>query len=426
MKHIEWKSSPLRLTGHRTDLLIAGGIFALALAIRLIWVLNVKCVPISDFEVYDQAGLSVAAGRGLIVDGNPLHAFGPGYPAFLGTIYLILGHRLGAVHIANALLGALSTVLLYVIGGRIFNRRVGAIAGLLLAVYPEHVYFSSLIASENLFIPMLLGALLLYLIGQSKDDWRLIGLAGLALGATALVRPAAIMVPPAIVLWELLDVKRFRSVLIRLGIFGIALVIAIAPWTVRNYLEFGAFVPLSTSGGVSFWMGNNPGATGAFHYPEDNPLGRIGDPVKRDREGLRLGLQFIRSHPKQAAKLYSVKLQILYSQGSDAIMWIEKSLKGSILNNIGPKAILLENLAYLFVWTSALIGLALTKLKQRPVWFFILLFAAWSLLHPILLTARRYRLPMIPLMALFSAYAIFKISRLIADSIRMRRITFSA
>ena len=71
------------------------------------------------------------------------------------------------------------------------------------------------------------------------------------------------------------------------------------PWWVRNWLIFHSFVPLTSAGGASLWIGNNPDATGnwlpgpvalrgvpelvysrtlaatAWHWIEQNPAGFI-------------------------------------------------------------------------------------------------------------------------------------------------------
>ncbi|MCL4499423.1 MAG: glycosyltransferase family 39 protein [Chloroflexi bacterium] len=387
-------------------------IFGLAFMLRLAWAIKVKAPPISDFQIYDLVGLSVSKGAGFTLGGQPMSAWGPGYPAFLGTLYFLVGHSIGAAKLANALFGGVSALLLFFIGQRVFGLWAGALSGLMLAVYPEHLYYSALLASENLFIPLLLGSILLYLIGREQSDWRIIGAAGLLLGAGTLVRPAGVVVPAAFAFWELVTWEGFRKVAIRLAVFGVAMIILIAPWTIRNYYTFNGFVPLSTSSGVSLWMGFNQHATGGYYFPsspQENPFYGMTDVVKEDERGRQLGLHFIQEHPGKALKLYWVKMRILYGTGSDAVMWLENSLGGSLLDNRGPLAGAIETGAYWFVWISALAGLAFTRLRRGPAWLFIFLFAVWSLFHPIIITARRFRLPIMPAMILFSGYAVYKV-----------------
>ncbi len=52
---------------------------------------------------------------------------------------------------ANIVLGALTCAALYVVGNLVGGKKVGIVAGLLLAVFPGHIFFSSLVLSETLF-----------------------------------------------------------------------------------------------------------------------------------------------------------------------------------------------------------------------------------------------------------------------------------
>ena len=54
-----------------------------------------------------------------------------------------------------------------------------------------------------------------------------------------------------------------------------------APWTIRNYAQYGRFVPVATEGGVTFWTGNHPLAVGEGDLAA-NPT------LKRESLALRL------------------------------------------------------------------------------------------------------------------------------------------
>ncbi|MHB0977116.1 MAG: glycosyltransferase family 39 protein [Candidatus Aquicultorales bacterium] len=392
------------------DTLLPVGLVALvAVGARLLWVWSVSAPPISDFYVYDQTGWAVAQGKGFMAGSKPLHAWGPGYPAFLGIVYFFLGHRPDVVPYFNAALGAAGAVVLYLLGGEWFDKKVGLVAGLALALYPEHIYTAALLASENLFVPLFLGSVLAYVLGKRRSDWRFTGGAGLLLGLAALVRPAGLFVLPALATWELFDRAGDRRAALRLfGVFLAAFVLVVGAWTIRNYVALKAFVPISTSGGVSFWMGNNPNATGAYYFPEDGPLEKIRDPVARDREGIRLGTGFVLDNPGRAADLYLRKLAILYQNGSDAVMWIEGSTARKLTG--GETARRAETLAYPIVAVGAAIGLAVLGWRNKPARFILLLALTWSALHPLVITARRFRLPLVPFFTLLAAYAICRMT----------------
>ncbi len=70
---------------------------------------------------------------------------------FLALLYKIFGVNLFVVRLVQALLGAVSCGFLFLIGKRLFNRRSGLAAGLLMAVYPLFIYFDG-----ELLIPVVL------------------------------------------------------------------------------------------------------------------------------------------------------------------------------------------------------------------------------------------------------------------------------
>lgn len=65
--------------------------------------------------------------------------------------------------------------------------------------------------------------------------------------------------------------ERRRSALLLAGAVLLAMAM-VSPWTVRNYLVFKRFVPLKTSFGLNFWMGNNPNATGFLYTMTGEPM----------------------------------------------------------------------------------------------------------------------------------------------------------
>jgi hypothetical protein len=79
-------------------------------------------------------------------------------------------------------------------------------------------------------------------------------------------------------------------------VFGLALLVPLAPWAYRNHQVFGRWVLVANDGGMNFLMGNHVGATGARHEPAEG-LPDTGDEIRDDREGYRRGLEFIGQHP---------------------------------------------------------------------------------------------------------------------------------
>jgi 4-amino-4-deoxy-L-arabinose transferase-like glycosyltransferase len=214
--------------------------------------------PANDAFEYNYLAQSIAAGdgypqSGYLLQGGPTAIRGPGYPAFLGGVYALSGDSIAAGRLADAVLGAIAVLLLYLIAKRIWGRRVGLVAATMAAVFPPLVLLSRELLSESLFIPLELGALLCVLnFRRSGGALRWAIAAGALCGLAALTRNTAFALLLAVPLgvWTMRPRLRARSLPAPLLVLASA-VLVVAPWTARNAVEFGRFIPLTTSAGIT-------------------------------------------------------------------------------------------------------------------------------------------------------------------------------
>ena len=232
-------------------------IFTLALVLRVGAIAAVGFTPTTfgDAEAYMKTAEAVLESRAYPDGVEALPVFrAPGYPAFL--ILSTLGHpRAVAAHkLWNALLGAMTAVLLARLAGRISGSgRVAMTAGVLAGVNPAFVYLATDVQSENLTILLLvLFAGELFSATDSGSIRRALT-AGALLGFAALTRPVCLVLAP-LLLAPLLAGGPGK---LRRGAVAVAgLVLALAPWTLRNAARYGAFLPVNDQFGVVFWLGN--------------------------------------------------------------------------------------------------------------------------------------------------------------------------
>jgi 4-amino-4-deoxy-L-arabinose transferase-like glycosyltransferase len=119
------------------------GIFAVALVVRIVHIWQVREAPfftvlMGDAQAYDAWGQRIARGDWL---GDEVFYQAPLYPYFLGFVYSTLGRDLLLVRFCQAIVGSFACVLLALTARRIFSRRAGIVAGLMLASTPRR--FSS-------------------------------------------------------------------------------------------------------------------------------------------------------------------------------------------------------------------------------------------------------------------------------------------
>jgi tetratricopeptide (TPR) repeat protein len=256
------------------EILLGLGVFLLAFALRLIYVLQARAnpqfdAPLMDPGYHDQWAWQVASGAW-----EPVGAFfrAPLYPLFLAAVYAIGGHDYLLPRLVQAVLGSLSCVLVYLIGKRLFSRTTGLLAGLAGALCWILIYFDN-----ELLIPVLLVFLVLaffYALIRALDGWMwgstggsstaatvLSAVSGALYGLATITRPNVLVFLPVLAWAFHRCVKRgfpLRAVLV----FALATVVPIACVTVYNATAGRDFVIIASQGGVNFYIGNNAAADG--------------------------------------------------------------------------------------------------------------------------------------------------------------------
>jgi hypothetical protein len=243
-----------------------------------------------DEQEYLHLAQNAAAGRGLTYDGSEaapdVERFGraPLYPLLLALIVRVApaAHVLAAIRVAQSVLGAVAIVLLALVTRRAAGPSAGTIAAWVAALYPPLVWMPAYVLSESLYVPLAFGNVLL--VGRLIDNgerfqtsapsWQPL-MCGVLGGLAALTRPVHVFFLIAVGGWLLLKRQLPWAMLVAVGAL-----IAIAPWTARNYHEHGRLVLIASEGGITFWTGNHPLSPGEGDMAA-NPA------IKRDNQRLR-------------------------------------------------------------------------------------------------------------------------------------------
>ncbi len=262
-----WRSSPF---------VQATLVFALAFLLRLQFLseivphplLDINLVRGTDMEEYIQWARRIAAGNWLGWGAGPFWQ-GPAFPYFLGAIFALFGPELFIAQIIQAVLGGLAAAAVYATGSLLFSPAVGLVAGLLTAAYGMLVFFGVILHSTTLEVFLAAVALLvLALANRRGGGWWL--WAGIAIGLAALARPNFLLVPPFVVagLW-IRDWHGNRITLRRSTVLFLAgVVLIVLPVTLRNLVVGKQFVILSAAGPETFRITNSYDSTPLnFRYP---------------------------------------------------------------------------------------------------------------------------------------------------------------
>jgi len=391
-------------------------LFLFALLVRLIHLAQIRSGPTFDVPLVDGANYfrtASAIASGDLPGGSQAFWQPPLYPYFLALLLRIFGPNMMAIYVVQAAIGALSCLLVYLLGRRLFDERSGLAASIIMALYGPLIHFDAQPLIPVLHIVLLLGGLLFIVraagipeAAHSPDrDW---GIAGLLWGLAVVATPNLLLAVPPVAVWSLKRARRPAALL--LFLLGVGLPIAAV--TARNLAVSGEAVLISSNGGINFYIGNNPDYDrtirirpgGEFERLASEPenLGILGAGA-RSRYFVGRARDFLAGYPGAALRLYLRK-------GLDLAAGREIPRNQDQYAARGDSSLLAlllwrHGVAFPFglVAPLALAG-ACAGARPCPSGRSLLLLLASSYALSILLffPTDRYRLPLVPIAALFA------------------------
>jgi hypothetical protein len=275
-----------------------------ALALRVAAAYAPGLPPPGTYEDVEIAA-NLALGHGFCLDPalGRTAVKAPAYPILLAPLLVLTRDRSTFLHLAslvNALLALITIFITGRIATRLFGEPVARHARWLLALYPAWVYLARVPEATHLSVA--LASLAFFALIRAGDgSSRAAAIAGLAAGAAALSNPVALVGLGATAARLL---SRRRS-----AIAALAFTLAVAPWTLRNYLAFGRLVVVKTPAWMNVYLGFLPENAGGW-----DPL----PPGTRERVAARTAgrgdlekeavyrdtiLPWMKQHPGTAARM---------------------------------------------------------------------------------------------------------------------------
>lgn len=302
-------ASGFHLVRHRPS---ARSIVALGVVLALVRIgfalFAVDRTSTGDPNSYLNLAKGVLAGRGLALYepyfGSLWYAlYPPLYPVVLAGWGAVAGFATPAVLALGTLTDGGAAWLLFLLGKRLGNAVAGRRAAWLYLIWPSVLFSAPLAQKESLCAVLILALALAWV--DRRRGWRGAVALGVPAGLLALTQPGQ---APLAALFGLVLVRRIGLVpMMATGLRGglVALVVLV-PWWIRNALVFHAFVPLTTAGGASLWIGNNPGATGNWEPP---PVALKGVPeLAYGKRIAAIAIAWIEAHPAAFVRLTITKV----------------------------------------------------------------------------------------------------------------------
>jgi 4-amino-4-deoxy-L-arabinose transferase-like glycosyltransferase len=360
----------------------------------------------------------------------------PLYPLLIAAVFRVFGiysaTSAWVLLAINCILSAATALAVWEIAARCFNRRVALWSGWLWALYPAAMQYAVRWVWETslttaLFAWVLVLALRMRHIGEQQPEasrspfsdpssaaqpttnnqqptpqpatsWLLFGLLW---GLIALSNSTLLLFLPVCGLWLLIgawpDRVTHLQALRGASLATLIFIACIAPWTLRNWQAFHAFIPMRGNFGAELYMGDGPGSTGllmTFDHPHVAPdqlklyaaLGEVRYVALRGA----LARNFIDAHPAHFAKIVAKRIYFFWASVPSDDPWPTETAR--ILN-------------FAFISLSGLFGLALALYRRTPAaslfaWAFLLL----PLTYYLVTVHARFRHPLEPLMCVLGVY----------------------
>ena len=339
--------------------------------------------------------------------------------AFVQWIFAEGSESLFAVRLCQLALGALTCGLVYLLGRRAFGRWVGLAGGVLAALYSPGIYREGQLLDTALatFLSVVFLLVLLRAIERpTAQAW--LG-AGLLLGVLALARPNFLLLGVLALALMVAWVRRHdraKGWAKLAAAFLLGVVVPIVPITARNYVLTRGFVPISATGGINLYTGNNADSDGYSPIPSGIAWERTWyRAIQAGRTGIRAqdaywreqALHFWRDRPAQALALL-LKKCYLY--------WTAYEIPNNVSYDWGrTHSSVLRMVPFTFaaIGPLALLGMALGLGRSRAARAMALFVLTQMAAVVVFFVCGRYRMPALPVLCVFAGFAVIEVGGLL-------------
>jgi len=410
--------------------IIVAAILIAALAIRLAAVF-LSPVPVEkDAWEYDQIALHILKnGSFAIYGGVPTTHRAPLYPLFLSGVYLLSGHSHQAARVAQAFLSTGVCLFVYLVAKRIYGTSVGLLSAFLVAFH-QSLFMITMLYSEALFTLLLVMMILLFTMAVIQKKAILFFITGIFVGLSSLTRPTMLLFPICALFVPFIVLKGRKEALLKSAVLVGATLLVVTPWLVRNHFLKDSVVPVSSQGSVIF--------SGTYFQITDKKewksifdmelleeqrehWAKVAEKIRekielehpgRTREMMRqMTIKAILDRPLEYLKVVGIRVGIFWL--SPPIGTYKLKARSEILGMawIGVKYLLL-----LF----AILGLFRSTDKWTAILPILVLLFYMTAVHGLIHSIRRYNLPLIPFVLIFSAQGMTVSWRYVQDRYFLR------
>lgn len=239
----------------------------------------------------------------------------PGYAVIMAALTVMFADPDTPLRLAQICIAGAQAVMVVLIAAELLPGALAIIAGIIVAFSPHLAYYSIFLSPDSLAVfPILIAV---YLIIRAIKHPRMITIAGagILVGLSCWLRSNALLLSLFLSVAVLFLSHRDKRLRYALALVAATLFV-IAPITLRNWIVYGRFIPISIGSGLNLVQGiAEYDKQGRFELPILDPdvLGRevewygrldygeslyFPDGIERDQARLARGLSVVRSNPR--------------------------------------------------------------------------------------------------------------------------------
>ncbi len=391
--------------------LVAG----LMLRLAFVLVLKPDGFYFSDTRHYDNAARSILAGEGF----GEKYYRSPLYPVLMAGVYAVFGKSFVAMRIFESCSGVLLCYLIFLMGRRLVNVRVGLIASGIAACFPHFIVLCGILYSTNTFTVLLACASLFLIRAVQRKSFPDVLWGAVFSALAALTIPAMIFILPFWLLWIVVFLsKKLGQNLVFVGLYILVFIVVLTPWTWRNYLKYDRLIivrplPIKVLPDLSDKESQDRKIQNGFkdvaEYMKDHPNGTKDDNIPNTlKHYLRDPFGAIKYAAGEMLHYWALYPDRLNTQSMQFRQKIHAKDSRMVVQNydIWSYVRIVSIIVMLPIFILALYGLFLSLPPKRETVLFLLTIFSMALGYSLIYAEVRYRIPSEPYILLFTATGI--------------------
>lgn len=227
--------------------------------IKVWFIVNIPLKPVYDFETLYNVAVNLFNGNGFTLNGYEWGFQSYGYPLILSIFFrLVNSSSIFTAKVFNVIISTLTLPVLFFTFNKIFkNRKLTYILFAIIAFLPNMITYNNVLGTEVLSVFLLSIVICLFVHMNAKNKKVNLFLQGLFCGILSLVKPF-FMAYPVVILWVFFISKKDIKDLIKKSIYLLTgFLLILIPSIIKNYNQFGEFIPISYNGGFTLYINNN-------------------------------------------------------------------------------------------------------------------------------------------------------------------------